>query len=191
MDRGACWAIVHGQRSLVGYSPWGVKESDMTEPLSTAQHILQLQFRTVIEERAHPVSYQSAQLQCPPGQWTFCIVLLNLIPWQKADWNWNLYRDFTQAGKLIQSPVHFWIQPSVQAHTWGYRVLCSMYHDTEYRSTEQRTQLITVCFCRAKLAALFDQGIQCKVLSDSGPLAWAMEAMVLILPAHQVREANS
>ena len=23
----------HGQRSLVGYSPWGRKESDMTEPL--------------------------------------------------------------------------------------------------------------------------------------------------------------
>ena len=23
----------HGQRSLVGYSPWGLKESDMTEPL--------------------------------------------------------------------------------------------------------------------------------------------------------------
>ena len=27
MDRGAS----HGQRSLVGYSPWGHKESDMTE----------------------------------------------------------------------------------------------------------------------------------------------------------------
>ena len=27
----------HGQRSLVGYSPWGGKESDMTERLST-QH---------------------------------------------------------------------------------------------------------------------------------------------------------
>ena len=25
----------HGQRSLVGYSPWGCKESDMTELLST------------------------------------------------------------------------------------------------------------------------------------------------------------
>ena len=25
----------HGQRSLVGYSPWGCKESDMTEWLST------------------------------------------------------------------------------------------------------------------------------------------------------------
>ena len=25
----------HGQRSLVGYSPWGCKESDMTEQLST------------------------------------------------------------------------------------------------------------------------------------------------------------
>ena len=28
----------HGQRSLTGYSPWGCKESDMTEWLSTAQH---------------------------------------------------------------------------------------------------------------------------------------------------------
>ena len=25
----------HGQRSLVGYSPWGCKESDRTEQLST------------------------------------------------------------------------------------------------------------------------------------------------------------
>ena len=28
----------HGQRCLVGYSPWGGKKSDTTEPLSTAQH---------------------------------------------------------------------------------------------------------------------------------------------------------
>ena len=28
----------HGQRSLVGYSTWGHKESDMTEQLSAAQH---------------------------------------------------------------------------------------------------------------------------------------------------------
>ena len=28
----------HGQRSLVGYSPWGCKGSDTTERLSTAQH---------------------------------------------------------------------------------------------------------------------------------------------------------
>ena len=28
----------HRQRSLVGYSPWSHKESDMTELLSTAQH---------------------------------------------------------------------------------------------------------------------------------------------------------
>ena len=27
----------HGQRRLLGYSPWGCKESDMTERLSTAQ----------------------------------------------------------------------------------------------------------------------------------------------------------
>ena len=27
----------HGQRSLVGYSPWGYKEPDMTEQLSTQE----------------------------------------------------------------------------------------------------------------------------------------------------------
>ena len=37
MDRGV-WQVTvhgesHGQRSLVGYSPWGCKELDMTEPL--------------------------------------------------------------------------------------------------------------------------------------------------------------
>ena len=32
-----CLENSHGQRSLAGYSPWGHKESDMTEKLSTAQ----------------------------------------------------------------------------------------------------------------------------------------------------------
>ena len=31
-----CLENPHGQRSLVGYCPWGHKESDMTEQLSTA-----------------------------------------------------------------------------------------------------------------------------------------------------------
>ena len=30
----SCLENPHGQRSLVGYSPWGHKESDMTERLS-------------------------------------------------------------------------------------------------------------------------------------------------------------
>ena len=29
------WRIPYGQRSLAGYSPWGHKESDMTEQLRT------------------------------------------------------------------------------------------------------------------------------------------------------------
>ena len=37
MDRGAGWA----------YSPWGCKESDMTERLSTAQHICYCQSPTL------------------------------------------------------------------------------------------------------------------------------------------------
>ena len=31
----SCLENPHGQRSLVGYSPWGLKELDMTELLST------------------------------------------------------------------------------------------------------------------------------------------------------------
>ena len=31
----SCLENPHGQRSLMGYSPWGHKESDMTEQLST------------------------------------------------------------------------------------------------------------------------------------------------------------
>jgi len=32
----SCLENPHGQRSLVGCSPWGLKELDMTEKLSTA-----------------------------------------------------------------------------------------------------------------------------------------------------------
>ena len=35
----------HGQRSLVGYSPWGHKEYDMTETLSMHTYIFILRFR--------------------------------------------------------------------------------------------------------------------------------------------------
>jgi len=35
----SCLKNSHIQRSLVGYSPWDHKELDMTEQLSTAQHI--------------------------------------------------------------------------------------------------------------------------------------------------------
>ena len=34
----SCLEHPHGQRSLAGYSPWGHKELDITEWLSTAQH---------------------------------------------------------------------------------------------------------------------------------------------------------
>ena len=33
----SCLENPHGQRSMVGYSPWGHKESDMSERLTTAQ----------------------------------------------------------------------------------------------------------------------------------------------------------
>ena len=33
----SCLENPHGQRSMVGYSPWGHKESDMSERLTIAQ----------------------------------------------------------------------------------------------------------------------------------------------------------
>ena len=38
----SCLENPHGQRSLAGYSPWGHKEWDTTERLSTAQYSLAL-----------------------------------------------------------------------------------------------------------------------------------------------------
>ena len=38
----SCLENPHGQRSLVGYSPWCHKQSDMTEQLSTAHMVIQL-----------------------------------------------------------------------------------------------------------------------------------------------------
>ena len=35
----SCLENPHGQRSPVGYSPWGYKESDMTEQLSTTHNV--------------------------------------------------------------------------------------------------------------------------------------------------------
>ena len=35
----SCLENPHGQRSLAGYSPWGPKESDRTERLSTAMEM--------------------------------------------------------------------------------------------------------------------------------------------------------
>ena len=41
----SCLEDPHGQNSLAGYSPWGSKELDRTEQLSTAYilHVLQIQ----------------------------------------------------------------------------------------------------------------------------------------------------
>ena len=36
----SCLEKSHGQRSLVGYSPWGYKEMDMTEQLIFQKHDL-------------------------------------------------------------------------------------------------------------------------------------------------------
>ena len=41
----------HGQRNLVGYSPWGHKESDMTERLITHASVLQKDLNLSVAQR--------------------------------------------------------------------------------------------------------------------------------------------
>ena len=42
----SCLENPHGQRILAGYSPWGHKEWDMTDQLSTAKHSMTQQFHS-------------------------------------------------------------------------------------------------------------------------------------------------
>ena len=44
----------HGLRSLVGYSPWGSKESDMTEQLSLSLSDVFLKMLLIIKCKSYP-----------------------------------------------------------------------------------------------------------------------------------------
>ena len=52
---------LHGQRSLAGYSPWGHKESDMTEHL-TYKHI----YATYLSNTRHDSTYANTNLSFIP-----------------------------------------------------------------------------------------------------------------------------
>ena len=52
--------IIHGERSLVGYSLWGCKESDMTEQLSTHKPFPTQSLEGSLEK--HILSYVTSNL---------------------------------------------------------------------------------------------------------------------------------
>ena len=52
----SCLENPHGQRSLVGYSPWGHKESDTTEQLSTMYTIICSVFLFYLQRYCNPFS---------------------------------------------------------------------------------------------------------------------------------------
>ena len=56
-----------GQRSLVGYSPWGNKESDMTERLSLSQYWRNSKIDSQISFRIKPEAFHSLPLLCCPA----------------------------------------------------------------------------------------------------------------------------
>ena len=55
----------HGQRSLVGYSPWGRKESDRTERLSTSTRPWKLQGLTRVLGLSGPGCEPGSERNCP------------------------------------------------------------------------------------------------------------------------------
>ena len=75
------WKI-HGWRNLVGYSPWGSKESDTTEPLHywatkvKLQVVLVIQLYCVMITDAFLVNIQSIEL---------CLINLFCLKWRKAN----------------------------------------------------------------------------------------------------------
>ena len=82
----------HGQRSLAGYSPWGHKELDMTEQLSTVQgwHSLVLRFYLTLMNQ-NPTEAQNSwikDLGLPSlvNIWIHCDPDFKLFP-QHASWN--------------------------------------------------------------------------------------------------------
>ena len=66
----SCLENPHGQRSLAGYSPWGHKELDTTEPLSTA-HKAPLGF---------PGGTVCKETTCSSGDWS------SIPGWGKISW---------------------------------------------------------------------------------------------------------
>ena len=59
----------HGRRNLVGYSPWGRKESDTTERLHFHFH-----FEGICSENSHPDSFPSTSLPCSLCGQSFSLV---------------------------------------------------------------------------------------------------------------------
>ena len=66
----SCLDNPHGQRSVVGYSPWGPKELDMTELLSTYVYVcvcvsVCVYSCSVMSDPLPPHGLQHARLPCP------------------------------------------------------------------------------------------------------------------------------
>ena len=55
----------HGQRSLVGYSPWGCKESDKTDSLRITQHTILDKKQSSTEDRLCTTQKNFSAFLCP------------------------------------------------------------------------------------------------------------------------------
>ena len=76
----SCLENPHGQRILVGYSPWGCKESDVTERPSTAQHTIQRK-RSCHSFRANFLIFPEVESTMEKAMATHSSILAWKIPW--------------------------------------------------------------------------------------------------------------
>ena len=59
----SCLENLQGQRSLVGYSLWGYKESDTTERLSTLEQVISLLLSTLVPQLSHALGWQKSSFR--------------------------------------------------------------------------------------------------------------------------------
>ena len=105
----------HGQRSLVGYSPWGSKEPDTTEPLhftSLVQLLSLVQIFAILWTAARQASLSctefwrllklmSLELVMPSNHLVFCHPFSSCLQSFPASWSFLMSWLFTSGGQSI------------------------------------------------------------------------------------------
>ena len=78
----SCLENPHGQRNLVGYNPWGCKESDMTEGLNTAQHSTQsVPGSETEQDPVGPSLVQTSIFSTMLAKWIFTLSCRQMTPY--------------------------------------------------------------------------------------------------------------
>ena len=110
----SCLENPHGQRSLAGYSPWGCKESDMTEWLST-----QAPPNWLNQKPKHAVIFQVILIY--PPIWNLRAVTTRSWHVMVCEVLGNVWNGCWRALNYTEQAIHFLYYPSSARRTSQFR----------------------------------------------------------------------